>query len=82
MSGRRSGGFVETGATIEGLRPYLIHDERYIVVYFTKHDDPETIHQAQLSADALPDGIRVGDEVIVTWVLNIVAGIRRAAPAD
>lgn len=70
---------MDVEATIEGLRPYMIHDERYVVVYFTHRDDPETVHQAQLSADALPDGLKVGDAVIVTWLLNVVAGIRRCS---
>lgn len=72
---------MELEARIEGLRAYLIHDERYVVVYFTRRDDPETVHQAQLSADALPTDLRVGDDVLVTYVLNVLAGIRRA-PAD
>ena len=73
---------MEVEATIEGLRPYLIHDERYVVVYFAHRDDPETIRQAQLSADALPGGLKVGDEVIVTYILSIVAGIRHREAGD
>ena len=65
-------------ARIEGLRPYQIHGERYLQVYFSHSADPETIHQAQLSADALPDGLRVGDRVTVQYVLRVVAGIRRS----
>lgn len=68
---------MDTEAAIEGLRSYLIHDERYVVVYFTYRDDPETVHQAQLSADALPAGLKVGDDVVITRVLSVVAGIRR-----
>jgi hypothetical protein len=67
----------EVEARIEGLRPYLIHGERYVQVYFSHRSDPDTIHQTQLSADALPEGLRVGDAVRVLHVLTVVVGIRR-----
>ena len=69
---------METPATIEGIRHYTIHGEPYAIVYFSQDDDGDTIHQAQLSADALPDGLRPGDEVVITLVGSIVAGIHRA----
>lgn len=69
---------MEVSATIEGLRPYLIHTEEYRIVYFTRDDDPDTIHNAQLSADAVPAGLRVGDKVVVQFLLNIVVAVRRA----
>jgi hypothetical protein len=68
---------MEVDATVEGLRPYLIHAEQYVVVYYAHDDDRDTIRNAQLSADALPAGLRVGDRIVVTYLLNIVAGIRR-----
>lgn len=64
-------------ATIDGLRPYLIHAERYVVVYYSAEGDPEKIHQAQLSADALPEGLRVGDAVVVHMVMGVVAGMTK-----
>jgi hypothetical protein len=69
---------VETAATIEGLRRYTIHGEPYAVVYYSLADDRDTIHQAQLSEDALPAGLRVGDGVVITFVGSVLAGIRRA----
>ncbi len=69
---------METDATIEGIRRYTIHGEPYAVVYFSRDDDRDTIQHAQLSADALPDGLRVGDSVVITYIASIVAGIRRA----
>lgn len=69
---------MDVEATVEGLRRYLIHGEEYVVVYFAHNDDPDTVRQAQLSADALPAGLAVGDRVRVTYVLGIVAGIARA----
>jgi hypothetical protein len=69
---------VETAATIEGIRRYTIHGEPYAVVYYSLADDRDTIHQAQLSEDALPAGLRVGDGVVITFVGSVLAGIRRA----
>lgn len=69
---------MDVEATVEGIRRYLIHGEEYAVVYFCHAGDDETVHQAQLSADALPAGIAVGDRIRVTYVLGIVAGIARA----
>lgn len=69
---------MDVAAIIEGLRRYTIHGEPYVVVYYSHSDDSETFHHAQLSADALPDGLRVGDPVVLTMVAGVVAGIRRA----
>ncbi len=69
---------MDVDAIVEGLRRYLIHAEEYVVVYFSREDDPDTVYQAQLSADALPAGLKVGDRVRVTYLLGIVAGIARA----
>jgi hypothetical protein len=66
-------------ATVEGIRRYTIHGEPYVILYFSQGADRQTIHQAQLSADALPDGLRVGDSIIVTWLGAIVAGVRRSS---
>ncbi|HUG14932.1 MAG TPA: hypothetical protein VMM78_07905 [Thermomicrobiales bacterium] len=67
----------DVNAVVEGLRPYLIHGERYVVVYYSQPDDRETVHQAQLSADALPAGLRVGDRIVVHAVMGVVAGVTR-----
>lgn len=68
---------VETAATIEGIRRYTIHGEPYVVVYYSLANDRETIHHAQLSEDALPSGLRVGDNVVITFIGSVVARIRR-----
>jgi hypothetical protein len=67
-------------AIIEGLRPYAIHGERYVIVYYSSLAEPETIQHAQLSADALPDDLRVGEPVWVYQVLGVVAGVTRRDP--
>lgn len=60
---------------VEGIRRYTVHGEPYAILYFSTGDDRETIHQAQLSADALPANLRVGDAVVITYVGSVVAGI-------
>ena len=67
----------DINATIEGLRGYLIHAEPYVVVYYSSNSDPQRIDQAQLSADALPADLRVGESVVVHIVMGVVAGITR-----
>jgi hypothetical protein len=69
---------MDVSATVEGIRAYLIHSEEYRVVYFSRDDDPDAIHNAQLSADAVPSGLAVGDRITVQYLLNIVVAIRRA----
>ena len=68
---------MDTRAIIEGIRRYMIHGEPYAIVYFSRCEDRDTIQQAQLSQDALPNDLRVGDTVVITFIGSIVAGIRR-----
>lgn len=68
---------METRATIEGLRPFLIHSEHYTQIYYSHPDDPDTIHQARLGSADLPEGLKVGDSVVIFSLMGIVAEIRR-----
>lgn len=68
---------MEVDARIEGLRHFLIHSEPYTQVYYSLPEDPETIHQARLGTPDLPEGLKVGDRVVIYSVLGIVAEIRR-----
>lgn len=69
---------MEVAATVEGIRPYLIHSEEYRVVYYSHDDERDTILNAQLSADAVPANLRVGEQIIVQYLLGIVVAIRKA----
>lgn len=69
---------METLARVEGLRDFLIHSERYTQIYYSHLDDPDTILQARLGTPDLPDGLKVGDKIVVYSVLGIVADIRLA----
>ena len=68
---------MDVNARIEGLRHYTIHGEPYVIVYYSLEGDPDTFHHMQLSVDALPGGLRVGEHVVLTTVAGIVAGVRR-----
>lgn len=67
---------MEIEATIAGLRPYLIHGQRYVTVFFAAVSNPETFQQANFSEDALPKGLKVGDAVKVIYLGSVVAGIQ------
>lgn len=71
---------METRATIEGLRPFLIHSEHYTQIYYSEPHDPDTIHQARLGSADLPEGLQVGDSVVIFSVMGIVAEIRKVNP--
>lgn len=75
---------MEIQARVEGLRPFLIHSEQYTTVYFSHLDDPDTIHQARLGSMDLPEGLKVGDQIIVFSLLGVVAEIRKVdeMPSD
>jgi len=64
-------------AIIEGIRRYTIHGEPYVVIYYSDGADRETIHQAQMSEDSLPAGLRVGDSVVLTMIGSVVAGVHK-----
>lgn len=68
-------------ARIEGLRPFTLHGAPWVQVYFTHLDDPETIHSEQFSRDTLPPDLRVGDDVSVFYILDIIAEITRSNPS-
>ena len=70
---------MEIRARIEGMRPFLIHSERYTQIYYSHLDDPDTIHQARLGSGDLPEGLKVGDEVTIYSVLGVVAEVRLVA---
>ena len=68
---------MDTHARVEGLRAFLFHGEPWVQLYFSHLDEPETIRSERFSRDSLPDGLRVGDEIKVFYLLGSVASIRR-----
>ena len=74
---------MDTSAHVEGMRPFLFHGEPWVHLYFSHMDDPDTIRSERFSRDSLPDGLRVGDEIDVYYLLGTVASIRRrSTPAS
>ncbi len=64
---------------LEGIRRYTIHGGPYAYLYFSHLDDPDTIHQAQLPEEAYDAQLKVGDRIVVTYLLKTVMEIRRAS---
>lgn len=71
---------MEIDGTIEGLRAYTIHGGPYVQIYYSHTDDPETVHQCQLPADAVYADPRPGDAITLTLLLQTVMRIDRREP--
>lgn len=69
---------MEIEATVEGLRQFAIHGEPYTQVYYSLPGSPDEVLQARLGTKDLPDGLKVGDRIVIYSVLGIVAEVRRA----
>lgn len=69
---------VEIEATVEGLRQFAIHGDPYTQVYYSVDGSTDTIQQARLGTHDLPEGLKVGDRIVIYSVLGIVAEIRLA----
>jgi hypothetical protein len=67
---------MEASARIEGMRPFLFHGEPWVQVYYSHLDDSEMIRSERFSHDSLPAGMKVGDEVVVYYLLGTLASIR------
>lgn len=72
---------MEVEATVEGLRQFAIHGDPYTQIYYTVDDRPDDVQQARLGTRDLPEGLKVGDRIIVYSVFGIVAEIRLAETA-
>ena len=73
---------MEVDGTLEGARAYTIHGGPYYQLYYSLPDDPETIHQCQLPADAVYEDPRPGDPITLTMLLQTVMRIDRREPAN
>ena len=68
---------MDIDGTLEGVQTYTIHGQTWFRLYFSLADDPETIHQAQLPADAVDQGLKPGDPVTITYLLKTVMKVER-----
>ena len=63
---------------LEGRQDYTIHGGPYARMFFTLATDPETIHQAQLPAEAVDADLVAGDAIAITYLMSTVMEIRRS----
>ncbi len=68
---------MDVSARVEGIRPFLLHGEPWVHLYFSHLDDPETIHGERFRRDSLPADLKVGDEISVFYLLGAVASVAR-----
>jgi hypothetical protein len=62
-------------ATIVGIVPFEIQDDRYLTIYYVHDDDPEHILQARLPASCVYEHPHPNDHVSVHYVLGVVTHI-------
>ena len=72
---------MEITGILEGRQDYTIHGGPYARLYFSRLDDPETIHQCQLPEEAVDADLRAGDPIRITYLLKTVMEIRRDTSA-
>lgn len=68
---------METAARVEGMRRFLLHGEEWVQLYFSHLDDPDTIRSERFSRDSLPPDLKVGDAIVVYYLLGAVASIAK-----
>lgn len=62
-------------ATIVGIVPFTIQDERYLTIYYVHYDDADTILEARLPATAVYDHPHPNDRVRIHYVLGVVTHV-------
>jgi hypothetical protein len=66
---------MEIEGTLEGLQLYTIHGGRYVRVFYSHAEDPETILQCQLPDEAIDPALKPGDPIVITYLLKTVMSI-------
>lgn len=67
---------MEVEARLEGLQPFAIHDTKYYRVFYSFPEQPEQILECRLPFDAIDEGLKPGDPVILTMLLKTVMEVR------
>ena len=62
-------------ATIVGIVPFEIEEDRYLTIYYVHDDDPDTILLARLPVSAIYDRPHPNDSVSIRYVLGVVTNI-------
>jgi hypothetical protein len=68
---------MEVRARLEGIQHYTIHGGPYARLFYVLPDEPETVLQAQLPAEAFDADLVPGDEIVLTMLLRTVMEIRK-----
>jgi hypothetical protein len=72
---------LEIQGRLEGKQIFLLHGVPYSRVFYSHRDDPETVHQCQLSETEFDGDLEVGDPILITYLLRTVLEIRRDTSA-
>jgi hypothetical protein len=65
----------EQEATVLDVKPFALHGVTYYDVTLTFAD--ETVDQARLGPEGVPEGLQPGERVMATRVANMVVSLRR-----
>ena len=66
----------EREALVLEVKPWDVHGVGYVDVTVAYRD--RTVEIARLGRESVPDGLAIGDEVLVSSAVNVIVGIRRA----
>lgn len=72
---------MEIQGRLEGKQIFMLHGVPYSRVFYTHRDDPETVLQCQLAESEFDGDLKVGDPILITYLLRTVLEIRRDASA-
>ncbi|TVR69718.1 MAG: hypothetical protein EA415_13845 [Sphaerobacteraceae bacterium] len=66
---------MNVNATIVGIVPFEIQEDRYLTIYYVHDDDSENILQVRLPASAVYAHPHPNDRVSIHYVLGVVTHI-------
>ena len=76
------GRLMNVNATIVGIVPFTIQDDRYLTIYYVHDDDPDHILQARLPEYAIYAHPHPNDQVSVHYVLGVPTHIEERESSD
>lgn len=68
---------MEVEGRLEGLQPFAIHDTKYFRVFYSFLDQPDQILECRLPFDAIDEGLKPGDPVVLTMLMKTVMEVRK-----
>jgi hypothetical protein len=78
MSGYSSGVLGEQEALVLDVQPFPLHGVTYYDVRIAYRD--RSIDEARLGPEAVPEDLKVGEQVLAMRAANMVVSIRRPTP--